>query len=377
MTILIDLTALADNYSGMEHYTESVTLSLLEKKIDSDIKFLLVFKNEVFKSFTKFLDSDSVRCIVLEGKNKLVFNQIVLLKFLLNQKADKYFFPAFPPPLLFCKKQIYSVVYDMVCWDVPKTMKWFSKYYFRFGISHAAKCSEKIITISNFSKSRIQNKFNNIRDKIEILYCGVDQIYLNANSNIHKKEQNYKVKNKYNLPNSYILCLSTVEPRKNMALLIKAFANLVEKDKVGYQLVIVGRKGWKVDKLLEGISEKVMKKIIFTGFVDTEDLPMIYMMAECFVFPSIYEGFGMPPLEAMACGVPALVSDIDVAKEILGDSAFYFKSNNVKSLEKELLNVDAIGKEGRKNEDKLLKCVKKYSWNKEADKLKKILVEKN
>lgn len=371
MKILIDLTALADNYSGMEHYAESIVKELLDDDTNLNVNYELVFKNEIYKSFLSYEKMDNVTCVVLKGKDKLYFNQVILLRYLNRAKADRYVFIAFPAPLLFRKKNSTSVIFDMVCWDCPETMTTKAKYYFRAGITHAAKISDQIITISEFSKKRILRRFPKLKDKIHIVYCGVDEQYIEETRKEISCEEINDVRGKYNLPENYVLCLSTVEPRKNMQLLIHAYDDLIRAGLIEEKLVIVGRKGWKVEKLLEGVTEKCISNIIFTGFVDGEDLPVIYRAAKCFVFPSLYEGFGMPPLEAMACGTKVLASDIEVAQEILGEYVQYFKSDDKESLCKSL--VEMRGAEKRKDSKE---CVLKYSWKKEAKKLYHILCQK-
>ncbi|MBE5881055.1 MAG: glycosyltransferase family 4 protein [Lachnospiraceae bacterium] len=368
MKILIDLTALADNYSGMEHYAESIVKELLKNEKGSDVFYELVFKNEVFKSFLIYEAYENVSFTVLEGKDKLYFNQVVLLKYLNKTKADRYVFIAFPAPLLFRKKNSTSVIFDMVCWDCPETMTTKAKYYFRAGITHAAKISDQIITISEFSKKRIVQRFPKVSDKIHIVYCGVDEQYIEETEKNVTEESLEAVRGKYNLPENYILCLSTVEPRKNMRLLIEAYDELIQEGKITEKLVIVGRKGWKVEKLLEGVSKACTSNIVFTGFVDGEDLPIIYRAAKCFVFPSLYEGFGMPPLEAMACGTKVLASDIEVAKEVLGNYVFYFESGDKQSLCDKLVEIGEVQAISDAKD-----CVLKYSWRKEAEKMRKLL----
>ena len=112
-----------------------------------------------------------------------------------------------------------------------------------------------------------------------------------------EKKELLAVKNKYSLPSQYILCLSTLEPRKNMRLLIKAYSDLWKEKKLKTDLVLAGRKGWKIDNLLNSLDDEILEHIHLTGFIEDEDLPTVYHCADVFVFPSIYEGFGIPPLE--------------------------------------------------------------------------------
>ena len=132
------------------------------------------------------------------------------------------------------------------------------------------------------------------------------------------------------------MTLSTLEPRKNLELLLKAFTAI--QDKVDYDLVLVGRKGWKMDEVLEKYNSK--ERIHITGFVDDEHVSVIYKNAMCFIFPTLYEGFGLPPVEALSMGTPVISSDAASMPEILRNQAVYFKSDDQQELEKLLLNLE-------------------------------------
>ena len=361
MRICIDLTSLADNFSGIERYAACISLELIKNYNDT---FILVFKNEIHPLFLRISSKKNVKCIVVKGKNKLFFNQVKLPMTLYKIKADGFLFLAFPVPILLFKRNMVSTIHDICCWDCPETMNGLSKWYFR--ISHRialVKC-KAIITISKFSKKRIHQKLKYPYDKIWLIYCGIN---LEDFKIIHKRDKT--VKEKYNLPDEYILSLSTLEPRKNIALLISAYASLIND---GYQLpklVLAGRKGWKMDSFLKSIEPVVRKQIVFTGFIDDEDLPNVYGKATLFVFPSKYEGFGMPPLEAMACGSIVLSADNTSLPEVLGDSAFYF-DNSINSLKKELLNLCTVDNDMKRQlAKKGYGRVKIFNWKREANKL--------
>ena len=146
-----------------------------------------------------------------------------------------------------------------------------------------------------------------------------------------------------------------------MELLIDAYGELKDTNQIEKTLVIVGRKGWKVEKLLERLSKQSRDDIRLTGFVDDQDLPDIYRLASCFVFPSIYEGFGIPPLEAISCGTQTIVSNIEVLKEVMGQATLYFKSNDKEDLKSVLLSNKKI------NLNEMLDQSRKFKWKKSGD----------
>jgi glycosyltransferase involved in cell wall biosynthesis len=140
----------------------------------------------------------------------------------------------------------------------------------------------------------------------------------------HDPEEQDRVRQKYDIPEGpYILSLSTLEPRKNIDQTIRCFARMIEQEHISdLSLVLVGTKGWDYDRIFEEIQAKsgIRERIIVTGYADDDDLSAIYSGASAFVYPSLYEGFGLPPLEAMQCGVPVITSNTSSLPEVVGDA---------------------------------------------------------
>ncbi len=358
MKICIDLTSLADNFSGIERYAAQISLELIKSY---DEQFVLIFKNSVHSLFREYAEKKNIEIVIIYGGNKLIFNQIQLPWAIHKIKADWYLFMAFPVPMLSLKKNMVSTIHDICCWDCPETMNGLSKWYFRISHRVAIRKCRAIITISEFSKNRIHEKLKYPDEKIWVIYCGINKETFTINEN-----NNRNVRIKYGLPDEYILSLSTLEPRKNIQLLIRAYDKLLQSNAKIPKLVLAGRKGWKMDEFLASLNQELRDNLIFTGFIDDEDLPNVYSMANYFVFPSMYEGFGMPPLEAIACGTRVLSSDASSLPEVLGTAADYFESENEQSLLDGLMKSIIYS-------DKLCTVQQdptdKFSWNVEAKKL--------
>lgn len=374
MKIVIDLTSLADNFSGIERYAASISRELLiieDERINRNNAYILIFKGDVHPYFRVFRKKEYVKMIVLKACNKLYFNQIRLPFAISHIKADIYLFLAFPVPLLSFKKNAITAIHDIGCWDCPETMDKKSKWYFRISYKAALKKCRKIITVSEFSKKRIIDRLKCDNKKLDVIYDGVDTVFNNREYTIKEKEELDK---KYKLPKSYILSLSTLEPRKNLKLLLNAYQELLIERKIKLPLVLAGRLGWKMEGFLDDVDKEVKDNIIFTGFVENDDLPYIYRKSKIFIFPSKYEGFGIPPLEAMACGVPVVSSDAASMPEILGDAANYFKSDDLPDLKNKIVSMNEMKpEESDSYRNKGIKQAEKYSWKKEAYKLKDIL----
>lgn len=372
MRILIDLTSLADHLSGIERYAACLALEMLKEK---DNTYILIFKKSVHHLFQSWTDDERVEMIVIPGCSKLLFNLIRLPYEIYKHKADWYLFMAFPAPILLFKKNMISTIHDICCWDCPETMATLSKWYFRISFRAAALKCKYITTVSDFSKDRISAKLKCPRNKIFVTYSAVDKKFFQAESLYVGADT---IKEKYKLPRHYLLSLSTLEPRKNLRLLIEAYQKLVVERGCDIPLVLAGRKGWKINKLLDVIDEHVKNMIHFTGFIEDDDLPIVYGSADLFIFPSLYEGFGLPPLEAMACGVPVLSSDAASMPEVLGDAAMYFKSEDVNSLSEKIQEMMTITEKMRAQIIvRGSEHAKKFTWGKSAQKLNDMLKSDN
>lgn len=243
-------------------------------------------------------------------------------------KKDVVIFPNFVRwPLLLNRRSI-SFVHDLSFihygeYSSPPNRDYMLKY-----VPKTIQKSEHLITISENSKKEIMEHFDVPSSKISIVNPFIDESLFNPRP---KKEIDL-IRKKFNLPNKYILFVSSLEPRKNVAGILKSYESLDPSIRDAYGLVLAGGKGWlneeihkKADKLkADGLN------IVRTGYVADEDLPAMFSGASVFVFPSFYEGFGIPPLEAMACGVPVVVANNSSLPEVVGDAAILVNANKPK-----------------------------------------------
>ncbi len=154
-------------------------------------------------------------------------------------------------------------------------------------------------------------------DKIKVIYNGVSKGFTTV---IDQKELSC-TKAKYQLPEKFIFFVGTFSPRKNLGRLIESFSLLKRNNRIPHKLVIAGEKGWKFGRDLDLVkSLELEEQIIFPGYISSEDLPAVYGLADVLAYPSLYEGFGLPPLEAMACGTPVVVSNTSSLPEVVGNA---------------------------------------------------------
>jgi len=233
--------------------------------------------------------------------------------------------------------------------------------------------AKAVFTISKSSKDDIIKTYNIPADKVFVTYPGI------KTQNSKLKIQNMEdLEKKFGVKGDYILFVGTLQPRKNIERLVEAFSILkqqeIENKKL--QLIIVGKRGWQYEDILNSPKKyNVEDKVKFLDFVEDKDLPSLYSNAACFVLPSLYEGFGLPVLEAMKNGCPVLTSNVSSLPEAGGDAVLYFDPNSAEDIARQIRRViqdkklrDAMIEKGKEQ-------IKKFSWEKTARKTLDILQE--
>ena len=273
---------------------------------------------------------------IFGSKKAWVFTSLTKRLWTGKPKIDVLFSPSHYAPLFAPTKQVIYLM-DMsferfgteyfTSYDINQLKKW---------TPLSVKRAKKVITISEFSKNEIVKLYGTNPNKIEVVYPAYDkEIY-------HGKVPKTKiisVKKKYDINGSYLLYWGTLQPRKNIVRLIEAFAKL---DSPRLKLVISGKRGWLFEQILEQSKKLgIADRVIFTGFAPNDDLPALIKGSRAFVLPSLYEGFGIPAVEAQAVGTPVVVSRVSSLPEVVGESGIYIdeptSANSIKTaLEKAL-----------------------------------------
>jgi glycosyltransferase involved in cell wall biosynthesis len=259
-------------------------------------------------------------------------------------------------PLIY-RNQI-LVIHDVAFIHNPD---WYSKkaaLFFNYIVKKSAKAAKKIITVSEFSKKEIIKYLGIPKEKIEVVYSGVPQGILN-----HSER---KLENKYG---DYIFTVSTLEPRKNLISLIRAFKKL---NNPGLKLLIAGEKNLLVFKTPE-LEKNDENNIIFLGYVDDETLVNLYQNTCLFVYLSLYEGFGFPPVEAIALGCPTLVSNRGSLPEVCGEFAEYTDPLNIDEIAQKIESM--ISREFKNSMKKVEKFCERYNWQNSAERFLTVINE--
>lgn len=244
-----------------------------------------------------------------------------------------HFFNYIVPPNVHGKTVV--TVHDMVIHAYPETVRFRTKEMLRLGLRQSMERADCIVTVSEFSKREIAKYYPEYAEKVQVVPNGVDTERFHPISDM---DEIARVKAAHHIDGEYFLYLGTLEPRKNLERLIQAYALLHQKygDEIP-KLVLAGAKGWMYESIFMTVDMlQLQEQVIFPSYIPTEDMAALYSGAFAFVFPSIYEGFGMPPLEAMACGTPVLTSNAASLPEACGDAAILVNPHKVEAIEKGL-----------------------------------------
>jgi len=282
------------------------------------------------------------------------------LSYISSPKYDLYWQPNFIPKRMKAKKVVTTVhdfsFYIQPEWHPKERFKYYKKNFWK-----KASASDWIITGSNFTKQEIISYMGFPEEKISVIYHAVDHdLYKTYDKNILQG-----TKNKFKLNNDFLLFVGSIEPRKNLLNLLKAYHFLSDELKEKYPLVLVGFKGWENKEIMQEI-EQEKEHIKYLGYLSDEELAHVYNMATLFIFPSLYEGFGIPPLEAMACGTAVIASNVAALPEACGDAAEYIDPNNSHDISEKITTL--LTDETKRNAlvEKGFKHSKHFTWEKAA-----------
>lgn len=352
LKIGIDAHMLGDHSGGNESFYEGILKAFVP---DKDKEYLLFMKEGVDDTPYR----DRFRIVRFKSKNAFIRNFVELTYLCIKYKLDilhvQYYIPFIRP----CKTVV--TIHD-ICFEHFNDI--FEKSVFfrnKLLVPYAARHSDAVITVSEFSKKDIADTYGLDENKIVVVYNAVDSDF-----RILSKEEKKDsiVREKFGVGNNpYIICVGNLQPRKNIPRLVEAYIQYKKNNKTDLRLVIVGKKAWQYGETLNFTSMDT-DNIILTGYVSRQELIELLNQAEGFIYPSFYEGFGIPPLEALACGTKVAVSDIPVMHEILGGYPIYFDPYDVNSISTAIATLaenDSITVSSKKD-TKIKDITEKFSW---------------
>lgn len=367
MKILIDFSQIPIKKTGVGTYAVNLVQKISEVDKNREDHFFILIQDDE-RIFDHFPD---IRFTFVPVNHKIYrrllprffLEQLFIPWLILLHRIDcvhslHYSFPLFT----FAAKKIVTV-HDMTFFLFPEYHLAVKKYYFRFWIQLAAVFAHKIITDSRSTQDDFYSLTGNKRHNVTVvpLASSIPEI-----PDSHPDDFR-RIQKKYNLRNDYFLFIGTIEPRKNIDRLIHAFEKL-SFDFPFYTLIIIGQKGWDYEKVEQVVRESGVKdRIVFTGFVEEIEKFLLLKYAKLFLYPSIYEGFGLPVLEALNFGIPTVTSNVSSMPEIAGDAALKVNPldvDEIYSAMKLLLSSDSVY---RGFQQKALDQAGKFSWKKTAE----------
>ena len=307
---------------------------------------------------------------------KMIFGSLFLAEYLKKEKINVVHNIDNLPPYLFVfnkfarRVKLVVTVHDIAPVVLSKIHSIIMKFHFKVLLPVLLKNSTHIIVPSHSTKRDLLEYLISDSLKIVVIHMGIDT------SKFYPRKSTNKIKQKYDINYPFILYAGTENPRKNLERLIIAYNKISHE--IPHRLVLVGPITQKtIIKILEkhNIPKDILKRITLLGYLPDEDLPYLYTLADVFVYPSLYEGFGFPPLEAMACGTPVVTSNVSSIPEVVGKAAVLVNPLNTDGIAFGILRILEDKKLRRKLVQLGRKYVKKYSWKKTADKTEKIYKE--
>ncbi len=343
INLAIDARPLSLQPTGIGRYTEEI-LSRLQTQVDcslfSDKNIITQLKNVRLYPF-------SGAHIPRRLKKSVLWQQLLLPKTLRQSRCDLFWSPRHHLPLLGCKKvPMVLTIHDLVYRKMPETMKRSNWILEKLLLAASVKRADHVIAISQATRQSLIEELKTPEHKISVIHSGYFQIPA-VSAQARAKP--------------YILFLGTLEPRKNIERLVDAYLGLPQYLQDEYDLVLAGGRGWKSETLFSKIATS--PHINALGFVNDIEAATLLRNATCFAFPSLYEGFGLPILEAMAAGTPVLTSNDPACVEVSGDAALHVDSLSVESISHHLQTLLEDAHLRQSLVQKGFENIKRFSWD--------------
>ena len=358
MKIGIMLRHYDQHEGGVKVYTQNLISRLLSQ--DSCNQYLLIFRNPALLG--SYADYPNATEIALSMPSRLLWDQIGVSWLARKYKLDLIFNPKFTAPVFDGTKTVF-VRHGSERYVIPEKLPWFSRWSSNLLIRLSCRSSDAVICVSETVRKDLVAFTGLPAHKAIVIHNGFDDRRFRVTSDTARLAE---VKKKYALPERFILWAGQIDPRKNIVRLLTAFDKI--RHSVPHDLVLAGLRGWKAEEELRPIQQLGLQaRVHFTGWVPHDDLPLLYNLADLFVFPSLYEGFGLPLIEAMACGCPVLTADRGSPPEVTGDAAFLVNPLDVDQLAQGMRTLLTDPSARNDLRTKGLERAKAFSWDRCAE----------
>jgi glycosyltransferase involved in cell wall biosynthesis len=354
MKIGIMLRHYEQHDGGVKVYTQNLIPRLLSQ--GSCNQYLLIYRNPaLLGSYAGYPNASE---IVLSVPTRLLWDQIGVSWIARKYKLDLVFNPKFTAPAFAGTKTVF-VRHGSERYVIPEKLPAFNCWASNLLIRQSCRSADAVICVSETVRKDLIAFTGLPAQKASLIHNGFDDHRFRVTSDTARLAE---IRKKYALPERFILWAGQIDPRKNIARLLMAFDKI--RHSVPHDLVLAGLKGWKAEEELRPIHQLDLQgRVHFTGWVPHDDLPLLYNLADLFVFPSLYEGFGLPLVEAMACGCPVLTADRGSPPEITGKAAFLVNPLDVDQLARGMRSLLTDQSARNDLKTKGLERAKAFSWN--------------
>jgi len=361
MRICLDLSPAVHQHAGLGRYAQELLLALAAA--DGQNEYVVFYNNPAAARVDPTLERFPKITTPLSYKpwrlSALLAHFARLSQDRLFPGVDLFHVTDHLLPYFRLIKSVFTL-HDLIFLFHPETHKPLNRWFLTLMMPRFLRAADAVIAVSECTKRDAMRLYGLDEAKIRVIYEGVNPRFCPASP-----EAIAAVRARYGLPEHFILYVGTIEPRKNLTALLEAFHHLLATHDL--RLVIVGKKGWLYEGFFRRLRELGLEdRVIFTGYVPDEDLPAIYSAADLFVFPSLYEGFGLPVLEAMACGVPVICSNTSSLPEVAGDAALLVDPADVRALAGAIERVLTDEGKWREMRERGLQQAARFSWDEAA-----------
>jgi glycosyltransferase involved in cell wall biosynthesis len=365
MRVAIDTRKIHD--FGIGTYIRNLLRQLA--RIDRDTEYVLLCREPDVGIAAQL--GPNFRGVVAPSPNYSLREQIHVPWVLRRERPDVYHAPHYVlPPAVRCRSVV--TIHDCIHLMFPQYLPNRVAYaYARASMWAAARRSNRILTVSEASKRDILNLFNVKPEKVVVVYNAIDEHFSATPSDEHVA----RIRERYQLDHKFVLYVGNIKPHKNLVRLIEAFSQL-RRTHDDLKLLIIGDEISKLPALRRAVHRhKLHKHVRFLGYLKDDTLTVLYRLASVFVFPSLYEGFGLPPLEAMASGTPVVTSNVSSLPEVTGNAAVLVDPYDVESIEDGMRRVLDDPKLAEELRLKGLQRAREFSWERSVEKTQRVYRE--
>ncbi|WP_051978618.1 glycosyltransferase family 4 protein [Edaphobacter aggregans] len=331
MNVLINATVIARKRAGVGVYAENLIRELVSAKRDAHL-FILALSDDEDLDYS---DHSNVTMIWAPAKifrilplRFVLLEQLILPFLLWKHKIDVVHSLHYSFPLIRFTSKTVVTIHDMTFFSMPEVHVPLKTFIFRRFIKASARWVDSLIFVSRSAEHDYRERFGQPRGSTSVIHHGKSDLFVPSTDPTLIAD----LLSRYSLPASFILFVGTIEPRKNLLRLVNAFATIAASNS-NTSLVVAGMKGWLYDEIFENVRRlNLESRVLFTGFVAERDKPTLLAAAAVFAYPSLYEGFGIPVLEALACGTPTVTSNTSSLPEVAGTAALMVDPHNTKEI---------------------------------------------